>query len=77
LLKQLESKPFDFGSAENKVTKILESSQNRRELKQLGISLVHTLKKEKRVPVNYLRQLVGKSNSLRKDMSNVRNLRKR
>jgi hypothetical protein len=45
LLKQLEEKPFDFGERENKVIKITENTSNRKNLTNLGISLVHTIKK--------------------------------
>jgi hypothetical protein len=44
-LKQLEEKPFDFGEQENKVIKISESTQKKKEIRELGISLVHTIKK--------------------------------
>lgn len=77
LLKELEARPFDFGEKETKVIKIADKVQNKKELKHLGISLVHLMKKEKRVPKDRRGDFMKNCTALRKSMQHIRNLKKK
>lgn len=46
-------------------------------LDNFGISLVHPIKKERRSAVDHLEKIIHKTATLRKDMENIRNLKKR
>jgi hypothetical protein len=57
--------------------KIADKTKTSRQLKELGISLVHVVKKEKRVGVDRRKQVLATASHLRKSMSNVRALVKK
>jgi hypothetical protein len=70
-LKRLEDKPFDFGEKENVAILIEDVVKSTKNLPNLGLKLVHEIKRETRKPIDRLSQIMKKCDHLRKDMGNI------